>query len=1023
MSSLVINSGHDKGSNKRNKKYQSPFRIKVGYLVALRYRSKGNQVSVLMPDGDPAASTELDKVEEENCHSYKEEVSNAHFSEVWTDPQRGRDDGLALIGSRIRCFFPKAILLKPYNAVGRLLEGTIVNVVRKCDDQHTPRYHISSERSSFMVDLLIDNKDDKMLSVTLPFLKRLDNDGQIDPAGKILKESEQRRRRYEERIKGGKHKAIVRISLSKSSLSRSVRRGGDPFEAKWVIRKRVPTKIVRRELPVPIVSRIPYSLVDNKTKGKVQQMQVTSDNNSCKPGCDPNTAHLIGNGEKNCDDGNEKYESNGEQKAWQTFPESINKKRRENEHDLVTSFNKNFSLPRFLGDGNDSTPQQEVNWRWEAGRYHNPYHAALADRPISKNLLKKLSYNFVGEVVNIQPMEKQQPKSSSIETLAMVTMRLLVLPEHTHSGRLAHHGPLDTFESDDLDVNTLFREGGQKWESFQNRSNITEKQHNLVDPIVNHGSARVQRCFLNVPIEELVIVERNICHNRFGSNESQNTNFGKKEMVVQHSYSFLSDTYNHCKQENEVSENPDDRIKHEKSARHKCRRCRHISTAIKRLAGVSHSLCERCFDYLKRSDAARWGIYQNSKSKKYRCDCDFCVDKKNTDLLVDLADEVLESESKLGSTLYELEDYSAHRDSGFIATRFVMKGMNPVDFTISPSSLSSYVNSASSKPITKIKTRVYKGTKKLNARKNARTSTDMDSKKMKGKKSPARKGEKGCFLARDHGVISTKLSKKEPFRSTSSRLLPYDVSNRKFDVSAAELYQWKMFRSSISAFPEKSRNLRQNKKIENGEDFVGNNSVVKKLQGRAARAKQRRLLRGVSALGVDVDTLAGRETNVRFDRSNIHGWGVFTDIDIRQGEMIIEYRGELIGNAVAEKREKEYEAAKIGSDYMFRTDEYTVCDASKHGNVARFMNASCTPNCFPKIIFLDGMKRVVVYAKRHIQAGEELCYDYKFDLEYDPAKRIPCICGAAECCGFLNWDQRYVALPNNDNTGTSRGEK
>jgi hypothetical protein len=45
-------------------------------------------------------------------------------------------------------------------------------------------------------------------------------------------------------------------------------------------------------------------------------------------------------------------------------------------------------------------------------------------------------------------------------------------------------------------------------------------------------------------------------------------------------------------------------------------------------------------------------------------------------------------------------------------------------------------------------------------------------------------------------------------------------------------------------------------------------------------------------------------------------------------------------------------------------------------------------------------------------AGEELCYDYKFDLEYDPEKRIPCICGASECRGFLNWDQRYVTLTN-----------
>jgi len=85
---------------------------------------------------------------------------------------------------------------------------------------------------------------------------------------------------------------------------------------------------------------------------------------------------------------------------------------------------------------------------------------------------------------------------------------------------------------------------------------------------------------------------------------------------------------------------------------------------------------------------------------------------------------------------------------------------------------------------------------------------------------------------------------------------------------------------------------------------------------------------------------------------------------------------------------------------------------------------SCGPNCYPKIIILDGAKRVVVYAKRDIKAGEELCYDYKFDLEYDPQKRIPCICRAPECRGFMNWDQRYVTSTNDDiNAGSLTNNK
>jgi hypothetical protein len=163
------------------------------------------------------------------------------------------------------------------------------------------------------------------------------------------------------------------------------------------------------------------------------------------------------------------------------------------------------------------------------------------------------------------------------------------------------------------------------------------------------------------------------------------------------------------------------------------------------------------------------------------------------------------------------------------------------------------------------------------------------------------------------------------------------------------------------------------------------------------------LMRDVAAIGMSFDTLSGREQALRFDRSGIHAWGVFADEEMREGDMLIEYRGEIIGNTMAEKREKEYEDAKIGSDYMFRIDEVTVCDATKQGNVARFINASCDPNCYTKIISIDGTNRICIYAKRDVREGEELCYDYKFPLEYDVSNRIPCHCGAKGCRGFMNW--------------------
>jgi histone-lysine N-methyltransferase SETD1 len=60
---------------------------------------------------------------------------------------------------------------------------------------------------------------------------------------------------------------------------------------------------------------------------------------------------------------------------------------------------------------------------------------------------------------------------------------------------------------------------------------------------------------------------------------------------------------------------------------------------------------------------------------------------------------------------------------------------------------------------------------------------------------------------------------------------------------------------------------------------------------------------------------------------------------------------------------------------------------------------SFKPNCNAKIITVDGQKKIVIYAKRDIEEGEEITYDYKFPIEAD---KIPCLCGSRGCRGTLN---------------------
>ncbi|KAJ3194687.1 U3 snoRNP protein [Irineochytrium annulatum] len=159
---------------------------------------------------------------------------------------------------------------------------------------------------------------------------------------------------------------------------------------------------------------------------------------------------------------------------------------------------------------------------------------------------------------------------------------------------------------------------------------------------------------------------------------------------------------------------------------------------------------------------------------------------------------------------------------------------------------------------------------------------------------------------------------------------------------------------------------------------------------------------GVEASTADLlkfNQLKTRKKRLRFGKSPIHDWGLFAMESIAAEDIVIEYIGEIIRQQVADQREKMYEKSGIGSSYLFRIDVDTIIDATKKGNLARFINHCCDPNCNAKIITVDGLKKIVIYANRDISEGEEITYDYKFPLE---DIKIPCHCGAEKCRGFLN---------------------
>jgi SET domain-containing protein len=117
-------------------------------------------------------------------------------------------------------------------------------------------------------------------------------------------------------------------------------------------------------------------------------------------------------------------------------------------------------------------------------------------------------------------------------------------------------------------------------------------------------------------------------------------------------------------------------------------------------------------------------------------------------------------------------------------------------------------------------------------------------------------------------------------------------------------------------------------------------------------------------------------------RSAIAGWGVYAGQTIQEDTRIVEYKGELISQAQGWRREQRYLPRQ--RIWIFNINDRWVRDAAVGGNIARYINHSCRPNCYSDIIG----RRIWIFAGRRIRKGEELTYDYNTD----GVAGIPCLC-------------------------------
>ena len=144
------------------------------------------------------------------------------------------------------------------------------------------------------------------------------------------------------------------------------------------------------------------------------------------------------------------------------------------------------------------------------------------------------------------------------------------------------------------------------------------------------------------------------------------------------------------------------------------------------------------------------------------------------------------------------------------------------------------------------------------------------------------------------------------------------------------------------------------------------------------------------SFGHDATIKAAAPTSgVLFKSSPIHGTGGFANTDLPAGFRIIQYVGERIDKAESLRR------CAQNNEYIFSLDAEHDLDGNVDWNLARFINHSCAANCDAE--FIAG--KVWIVSNRSILAGEELTFNYGYDLE--DYRQYPCSCGSPQCVGYM----------------------
>ncbi|KAH8347096.1 hypothetical protein KR059_005169 [Drosophila kikkawai] len=155
----------------------------------------------------------------------------------------------------------------------------------------------------------------------------------------------------------------------------------------------------------------------------------------------------------------------------------------------------------------------------------------------------------------------------------------------------------------------------------------------------------------------------------------------------------------------------------------------------------------------------------------------------------------------------------------------------------------------------------------------------------------------------------------------------------------------------------------------------------------------------------------GPRRNLEVFDSPIYGSkGLRSTVNIPCGAFICEYAGELLTKAEAKRRLEANEALGL-MNYVLVLNEYTsdakqqvtIVDPSRRGNIGRYLNHNCGPNCQIAAVRIDcPIPKIGIFAARDIKAQEELCFHYGGEGQYVNTKNgKTCLCAAPNCTGYM----------------------